>query len=75
MQLPTPVYRARRRLRSAWRTAGERTLFLLAHATRPFTGPAPNWVVYTIFVLLLLLIGSVLANILLLGIFLIAIYG
>jgi hypothetical protein len=75
MQLPTPVYRVRRRFRTATRSLVERSRFLLAHATRPFDGPAPNWTVYTIFVLLLLLCGSVLANVLFLAIFLIVAYG
>lgn len=75
MQLPTPVYRYARRFRAARRSLAGRAAFLLAHATRPFDGPAPNWTVYTIVALLLLLMGSLLANVLFLVIFIIAAYG
>ena len=48
----------------------------VAHATRPFAGNTPpNWYVYGTFVLLLALVGSVLLNVLLLALFLIARYG
>lgn len=46
------------------------------HATKPFSGPGlPNWYIFSTFVLLLICMLSVLLNILLLGLFLIAAYG
>ena len=48
----------------------------IAHATRPFAGNTPpNGYLYGTFVLLLALVGSVLLNVLLLALFLIARYG
>jgi len=75
VQLPTPVYRHMRRSRAALRTFRARVGVLVAHATTPFTHGPPNWTVYTIFVLILTLIVSVLANIAFLSLFLIATLG
>lgn len=57
-----------------------RLLALLAqfadHATRPFAdGQPPNWYIFGSFVLLLICLLSVLLNLLLLGLFLIASFG
>lgn len=75
MQFPTPFYRHLRRTRTAVRTFRARLGFLVAHATRPFAGPAPNWTIFTIFVLGVMLALSLLGNIGFLSLFLIAAFG